>query len=73
MISEVIILLEKGFFYRLGNQSWPYFGGKLYSIFAKGGEKLDVSSILGENCMILKNFSLRKPPLNLIKKRKKAM
>jgi hypothetical protein len=47
----------------LWKQPVTYFGGKLYGIFAKGVEKLNINSIIRENCMILKNFSLWKPPL----------
>jgi hypothetical protein len=54
-------MTPQGFFNRLGKQPSP-FGEKIHGIFAEGEDKLDVNSISGEKCMILKKFSSRKQP-----------
>jgi hypothetical protein len=53
----------QGFFSQVGEAAQPLFLGKNYMVYLqKGKKKLDVTSISGENCMILKKFSLGKQP-----------
>jgi hypothetical protein len=53
----------QGFFSQLGEAAQPIILGKNYMVYLqKGKKKLYVNSIFGENCMILKKFSLGKQP-----------
>jgi hypothetical protein len=53
----------QGFFSQVGEAAQPLILGKNYMVYLqKGKKKLYVNSIFGENCMILKKFSLGKQP-----------
>jgi hypothetical protein len=58
--------LRQGFFSQVGEAALPLIlRGENYTIYLqKGKKKLDVNSIFGENCTILKTFSLGKQPYN---------
>jgi hypothetical protein len=61
--SDQFLILSGLFFSQVGEAVLPLILGKNYRVYLqKGKEKLDVNSILGENCTILKNFSLGKQP-----------
>jgi hypothetical protein len=52
-------------FLQVGEAALPLILGINYTVYLqKGKKKLDVNSIFGENCMILKNFSLEKQTCN---------
>jgi hypothetical protein len=54
---------EQGFFSQVGEAAQPLILGEKYTVYLqKEKKKLDVNSIFGENCMILKNFPLGKQP-----------
>jgi hypothetical protein len=53
----------QGFFSQFGEAAQPLILGENYMEYLqKGKKKLDVNSIFGEICMILKKFSLGKQP-----------
>jgi hypothetical protein len=59
----VLNLPSRAFFSQVGEAAQTLILGGNYTIhLQKGKKKLNVNSILGENCMILKNFSLGKQP-----------
>jgi hypothetical protein len=52
---------QQGFFSQVWEAALSSILGENYMVYLqKGKKKLDVNSIFGENCMILKNFSLWK-------------
>jgi hypothetical protein len=58
-----VYLKLQGFFSQFGEAAQPLILGKNYMVYLqKGKKKLNVNSIFGENCMILKKFSLGKQP-----------
>jgi hypothetical protein len=57
------MLTNQGFFSQVGEAVQPLIYGKICMVYLqKGKKKLDVNLIFGENCMILKKFSLGKQP-----------
>jgi hypothetical protein len=56
-------LHKQGFFSQVGEAAQPLILGINYTVYLqKGKKKLYVNSISGENCIILKKFSLEKQP-----------
>jgi hypothetical protein len=65
---------KPGLFSQTGEAALPLNMGKSNMVFLyKGKKELDVNSFLGENCMILKNFSLGTLPSRPAKEGKKAL